>query len=152
MENRITWSICSFSELSIYELYEILHLRNKVFAVEQNDVYLDVDNKDQQAYHLMGHIDGSLVAYCRMFAPSGECPSAKIGRVLVVGEYRKDGVGRLLMLQAIEAAKDELEANSIFISAQLYLQNFYQGLGFVTQGHSYLDGTIEHIDMVLESI
>lgn len=145
MKNKITWKTLSFEQLSTTQLYDILHLRNKVFAVEQNDVYLDVDNQDQQAWHMMGFVGNKLVAYCRVFLPKDD--EAKIGRVVVDVDFRKYGLGRLLMTEALAFIHDEIANPKIMISAQLYLQRFYESFGFVTQGESYLDGSIAHIDM-----
>ena len=43
----------SFEELSKLELYKILRLRAEVFIVEQHCVYQDVDDKDQNALHVI---------------------------------------------------------------------------------------------------
>jgi hypothetical protein len=58
--SSIKWSTKHFSELSVEELYAILRLRSEVFVVEQNCVFLDMDNNDQIAYHTMGWIDNIL--------------------------------------------------------------------------------------------
>ena len=42
----INWTLKPFAELTPYELYNILQLRNEVFIVEQNCPYQDLDNKD----------------------------------------------------------------------------------------------------------
>ena len=54
----IQWSTKHFSELTVNELYAMLRLRSEVFVVEQNCVFLDMDNNDQIAYHTMGWLDG----------------------------------------------------------------------------------------------
>ena len=59
----LSWILKKFDELSLQELYAILQLRNEVFAVEQNCVYPDLDNKDQAAHHLMGWNNDKLIAY-----------------------------------------------------------------------------------------
>ena len=48
------FKIKRFNELSLDELYESLKLRSIVFVVEQNCVYLDIDSKDQKAWHVLG--------------------------------------------------------------------------------------------------
>lgn len=40
-----------FSELSTKELYEILKSRSKIFVVEQNINYLDMDDIDYRSLH-----------------------------------------------------------------------------------------------------
>ena len=48
------WICKKFGELTAEELYTILRLRSEVFVVEQNCVFLDLDNKDQYCDHLAG--------------------------------------------------------------------------------------------------
>jgi len=48
-----------YDQLSKDELYEILRLRAKVFVVEQDCAYQDIDNKDQKALHILGIKKGS---------------------------------------------------------------------------------------------
>ena len=47
-----TWSLKKFDQFTIKELYNILKVRSEVFVVEQDCVYLDLDDKDQHSYHL----------------------------------------------------------------------------------------------------
>ena len=49
MKKELVWKVSRFEELTINELYEILHLRCKIFVVEQDAPYLDTDYKDQKA-------------------------------------------------------------------------------------------------------
>ncbi len=50
----IDWHWKSFEQLTTEELYEILKVRQQVFAVEQNCVYQDVDGLDKTSWHLSG--------------------------------------------------------------------------------------------------
>ena len=63
MSQKIKWKIKPFNALSLAELYEVLELRSLVFVVEQNCVYQDIDHKDQKAVHLLGDVEGKLVAF-----------------------------------------------------------------------------------------
>jgi ElaA protein len=54
---KIEFKCVHFSALTIYELYNIMALRQEVFAVEQNCPYLDADGKDLDGYHLLGYAD-----------------------------------------------------------------------------------------------
>src|SRR5690348_17446832 len=64
--NEPIWQCKSFNELSPGEIYKIIQLRIAVFAVEQNVVYQDCDDKDFDSYHLMGWSDEKLIAYSRL--------------------------------------------------------------------------------------
>ena len=46
------WKKVKFKELENQKLYKILHLRNKVFVVEQNCIYQDADDNNEKAIHI----------------------------------------------------------------------------------------------------
>lgn len=143
----LLFKIKRFNELSLPELYSILQLRSEVFVVEQNCVYQDLDGKDNKALHLIGTFKNEIVAYVRIFKPGDYFEQASIGRVVVKQKYRDRKWGYDLMQKAIEVTKSELNETSITISAQLYLQKFYENLGFVKTSEVYLEDNIEHIKM-----
>lgn len=143
----IQFKIKLFNELSITELYELLQLRSEVFVVEQNCVYQDIDGKDQKAIHVLGYYEGVLAAYSRLFKPKEYFSDSSIGRVIVKASHRDKKFGHDLMRISIESIQDLFQETNITISAQLYLQKFYEGHGFVTVGESYLEDDIPHIEM-----
>ena len=98
---EIQWTIKSFENLSVNELYDILKLRSEIFVVEQNCVYLDIDGKDKQALHLFGEFEGKIVGYSRLFKPGITFDNASIGRVVVDANYRDRKWGHDLMREAI---------------------------------------------------
>ena len=142
------FKIKRFNELSVSELYFVLKLRSEIFVVEQNCVYLDADGKDNSALHLLGYIDDKLIAYARIFEPGIYFDNASIGRVVVDVNYRRGGNGFTLVKKAIEVSKS-LSNTPITISAQQYLEKFYQSLGFETVSEMYLEDDIPHIEMLL---
>jgi ElaA protein len=139
----------AFKELSVDELYEALKLRCAIFVIEQNCNYQDMDDKDQDSFHLLGYEDGKLVAYTRILPQGLSYQEASIGRVVVDKTYRGRNSGRELMVKAIAAAKEKFKTNEIVISAQCYLEKFYSDLGFKSEGESYLEDDIPHIKMRL---
>lgn len=144
----INWLLKKFDDLSLHELYAILQLRNEVFAVEQNCVYPDLDNKDQTAYHLMGWNKDKLIAYTRIIPPGAAHPEPSIGRVVTSPSIRGAGIGRQLMEYSIEHIYNIYGKTPIKIGAQLYLKKFYISLGFLQAGDVYPEDGIEHIEMV----
>jgi ElaA protein len=116
--------------------------------MEQDAPYLDMDYKDQKALHLHGYMDDQLIAYCRMFRSGDYFDEASIGRVTVAKEYRRYGYGHDLMERAIDAEKEILGETTITISAQLYLQKFYESHGFIRISDVYLEDGLPHIRMV----
>jgi len=145
---QIQWIVKSFEELLPEELYQLLRLRSEVFVVEQNCVFLDLDNKDQQSIHLMGWINNNLAVYVRILPPGLAYDEPSIGRVVSSPVYRRTGAGRILMEKAIELTSDLYKGENIRIGAQYYLKNFYGSLGFEIQGDIYLEDGIDHIEML----
>jgi ElaA protein len=143
----IQFKIKPFPELSTNELYQMLQLRSEVFVVEQNCVYQDIDGKDQKAIHVLGYSEGILVAYSRLFKPKDYFEYASIGRVIVKASHRDQKLGHELMRVSIGAITTLFQETTITISAQLYLQKFYESHGFVVVGESYLEDDIPHIEM-----
>ena len=142
--------IKSFSELTTTELYAILQLRSEVFVVEQDCVYQDIDYKDQKSFHILGFKNDKLIAYTRIFKPGDYFKQASIGRVVVEINERKFGYGHVIMKHSIKAIKEYFKENTIKISAQTYLKNFYESHGFIQKGEEYLEDNIPHIAMFKE--
>ena len=144
---KAKWQIKRFNELSLQELYSLLQLRSEVFVVEQNCVYQDIDGKDEKALHLIGEIEGKIVAYARLFKPNDYFENASIGRVITKEEVRNLKLGHQLMLNAIAGIKNFFNEEKITISAQLYLKKFYESHGFIQTSEMYLEDDIPHIEM-----
>lgn len=159
---NITWMLKKFEDLSPHELYAILQLRNEVFAVEQNCVYPDMDNKDQPAYHVMGWSKGlskgvlsdlsernrKLIAYTRIIPPGLAYTEPSIGRVVTSPIARGEGIGKALMEYSLEQVYNIYGKIPVKIGAQVYLIKFYSSLGFQQTGDIYLEDGIEHVEMV----
>jgi ElaA protein len=142
--------IKNFSEFTLIELYEILQIRSKIFVVEQDCGYQDVDGKDQKSLHVYGKKNDKIVAYTRIFKPGDYFENASIGRVLVAQEERKFGFGHDLMKASIKTVKTHFKSDKITISAQKYLKNFYESHNFVQVGEAYLEDGIPHIEMLYD--
>ncbi len=144
-----------FDELTVYELYDIMALRQEIFVVEQNCPYLDADGKDLKGWHLMGrHIsdentEGVLAAYTRLL-PKGVAYDhyASIGRVVSSPSVRGSGVGKILMQKSIEEIQKLCPNDLVKIGAQTYLLKFYESLGFKSTGEEYLEDNIPHTSMI----
>lgn len=146
------FSCQSFDELNVYELYELLALRQEVFIVEQNCPYLDCDGKDQESYHFCGRDEqGKLVCYTRLL-PKGLAYEeyASIGRVLSSASVRSTGAGRELMRQSIDKCRELFGNEPIKIGAQSYLLKFYESFGFRSTGEEYMEDGIPHTKMILD--
>ena len=148
--NNPQWICKKFEHLTVAELYEIMKLRSQVFVVEQNCVYLDADDKDVKAYHLFTYVENNVAAYARLLPQNISYEEASIGRVITSPLFRKQGLGILLMQESIRQTKELFKTSAIKIGAQLYLQKFYEGLGFTQTSAEYDEDGIPHIEMVLK--
>lgn len=159
----IEWQWSTFSSLSNTDIYAILKARQDVFVLEQACLYTDIDNADQEAWHLLGwYIDKGdvdnkrLCAYLRVLPPNETLGIAmtgepSIGRILTVEEFRGQGIGKQLLRRGVESTRKQYPHYSIKVSAQVYLQNFYQGFGFEIISRPYNEDGISHIDMRLHA-
>src|SRR5215469_11163135 len=96
------WICKHFEELTTEELYAILRLRSEVFVVEQNCVFLDMDNKDQYCHHVIGW-QGSSLAACSRIVPAGiSYVESSIGRIVTSPVARRSGIGRKLVEVSID--------------------------------------------------
>jgi ElaA protein len=145
----LNWKTKAFNELNNYELYAILKLRGKVFVVEQNCVYLDMDDKDQKSLHLMGFDGDALVAYSRLLPSGISYTETSIGRVVTDPNYRRKGLGKELMQVSLDKLYEVFGKQPIRIGAQCYLNAFYESFGFTINSDEYLEDGIPHVEMVL---
>lgn len=136
----------STAELSTKELVDILKARVAVFVVEQNCPYQEVDADDYNDLHVRLLEDGILKAYTRIIN-KGE--HITFGRVLVVKEYRKNGLGEKVVAATIDEIKQRFPNKPIQIQAQAYLQKFYSQFGFKPISDVYLEDNIPHLDMLM---
>lgn len=143
------WQFSSFSELSPKALYDILKARAEVFVVEQQCAYLDLDGIDEHSHHLVLYSDfGDLVAYARLIPPSIKFQEPSIGRVLTTQAARGKGFGRQLMQEGICRISALYPNAPIRISAQAYLETFYNRFGFVRISDNYDEDGIPHLEML----
>lgn len=142
-----------FDELTLWDLYDCMALRQEVFVVEQNCPYLDADGKDQDSWHLLGRsATGELAAYARLMPPGVSYPGyASMGRVVTRAAFRGKGQGRALMQEALRRLHTLFPEAAVKISAQTYLVHFYETLGFHPTGEEYLEDDIPHIAMIRPS-
>lgn len=134
----------TFDQLDTNELHEIIKNRVEVFVVEQNCPYQDVDDYDLQSLHVAIPFEGKLGAYCRIVPPGLKFPEWAIGRVLTAPHARGQKLAHTLIKMALEATNNAPNR----ISAQTYLQKFYESHGFVHTGKSYLEDDQPHIEML----
>jgi predicted GNAT family N-acyltransferase len=120
-----------------------LALRRIVFIEEQGVSEADeVDMLDDACLHLLAR-DGDLPVGTARVMITGDV--AKIGRVCVLSSHRGTGLGKALILAALEAVRGK--ASSAKLGSQVHAIGFYEALGFTAEGPVYDDAGIPHRDM-----
>lgn len=148
----IEWRYLAFDELSVAGLYAVLQLRSEVFVVEQACIFQDIDGADAQAMHLLGTLQGALVAYARCFPAGIQFAEASIGRVVTRPCVRGSGVGHTLVEKAIASLLQRSGTQVIRIGAQAHLEAFYRQHGFEKAGPLYFEDGIAHIEMLRPAV
>ena len=149
MTNKTRFIWRNFDSISKEELYDVLSLRQRVFIIEQDCFYEDLDYSDQEANHLLLYKDKKLIGYSRVFPPGIKYDAASIGRIVVDDKFRGMEYGKMITTESIEFIKNNFPKSDIFISAQFRLVHFYENLGFKIEGSVYLEDNIDHIKMVM---
>lgn len=146
-----TLAIKTWEQLSKEELYAILQARAEVFVVEQRCIFLDIDDRDQTAHHVIAvdNHNNRLAAYCRICPPHNTEGQWSISRVITRQAYRGQGLANQLIATAIDFIRAR-GAQKATMSAQLYLQSFYEKHGFTVTSDVYQDDGIDHVDMIME--
>lgn len=146
----MSWHVKKFDQLSVFELYAILRLRIAVFAVEQDCVYQDADNKDYhpETLHVFNIKGDEVTAYLRIMAPGCSYQGqSSIGRVVTCQSARGSGIGHQLLQRGLKEIDRYWPKQGCHISAQAYLIKFYSQHSFCSLGETYLEDGIDHIAM-----
>ena len=152
--SKLVWEVKTFQQLSPNQLFDFLQLRVDVFVVEQQCAYRELDEYDRhpEARHLSGRNEvGQLIAYARILPSGLRYPEVNLGRFVVRTDSRKQGVGHQLLQTALQEITRYWPKTPIRISAQDYLQKFYEQYGFIRVSEVYLEDGIPHVEMVKDS-
>jgi len=117
-------------------------LRFAIFVDEQNvPAGIELDELDAQCLHAVAFdVDGKPIGTGRLL------PDGRIGRMAVVKEWRRRGIGALLLEALIAEAKKRGHAE-VVLSAQLQAAEFYRTHGFEAEGKVYKEAGILHQQM-----
>jgi len=122
-------------------------IRDAVFVQEQHiNPALEFDDQDGQAIHYVGYLlPDTPVTTARIHEHMHEW---RVGRVATLKEMRGQGLGKQLLEQVINDAKQQ-GISAITLGAQVHARPFYERLGFSQVGDIFLEANIEHIKMTL---
>ncbi|WP_194192001.1 GNAT family N-acetyltransferase [Clostridium chrysemydis] len=141
--------IKKFNELTAEELYSIVVARTEVFICEQKITSEnEFDGIDREAYHVFLKEDDNTKAYLRILKKGlSYKDGVGIGRMLVVKEARRRGLAQELLKEAVRFIKEEFKGERILLSAQLYVKDLYESVGFTPISDVYDEVGIPHIKM-----
>lgn len=114
-------------------------VRIPVFVVEQKvDAREEFDDVDPVCQHILAlDSDGNPIGAGRIDA------KGKIGRMAVLPEWRKLGVGRAILQKAVELARIN-GLKRVYLHAQVGALDFYAREGFAAHGSRFYEAGIEH--------
>jgi predicted GNAT family N-acyltransferase len=116
-------------------------IRRRVFQDEQGvSAEEEFDADDDRATHVLAECDGHPVGTGRIVCHAAD---AKIGRMAVLKEYRRSGVGRALM-DALVGAAVQQRCAQLVLHAQTHAIPFYASLGFHVVGDEFEEAGIPH--------
>src|SRR5471032_971203 len=100
-------------------------LRFAIFVGEQNvPAGIELDDLDASCIHAVAFdVDGKPIGTGRLL------PDGHIGRMAVVKEWRRRGIGAEILQALMDEARKRGHAE-VALSAQLQAMEFYRGLGF----------------------
>lgn len=128
------------------EIAAIKQIRTQVFQKEQGvSAELEFDGLDAEAIQFLAYLNGKAVATARIREIDGD--KAKIERLAVLPEYRKQGIGKQMMESALSVVSS-LDKSLAIVHAQEYIASLYKQLGFEVVGERFSEAGIAHVKMV----
>ncbi len=127
------------------ELEAAIAVRFRVFVSEQSiPAEEELDQADATATHAIALHQNRVVGTGRLLKKDSD--TAVIGRMAVDLEWRRQGVGGLI-LEHLEEVARSLGMSQSVLHAQEYVKDFYAAHGYVEQGDVFLEVGIPHIEM-----
>ena len=147
MKEILEFTVKHFSELTPWELYEIIKTRFEIFVIEQHVLCEDLDDRDKEAIHVFCRNEaGRVTGYLRVFWNDENAGVAQIGRVVTLEHGR--GIGGALLKKGVEVAEKQLHARSIYLHSQQYCTGYYAKEGFKIVSDVFIEDEIPHVEMV----
>ncbi len=127
------------------EMESAVAVRFRVFVSEQSiPPEEELDEADATATHSIALHGGRVVGAGRLVLR--EDGYAQIGRMAVDKEWRRRGVGSLILGFLEESARAQGRTQSL-LHAQEYVKSFYAAHGYREHGEVFLEVEIPHLEM-----
>jgi predicted GNAT family N-acyltransferase len=118
-------------------------VRETVFVEEQLvPRELEFDDRDPLCLHVLVFDGDAPVGTGRLDLDYG----GKVGRVAVVATHRRAGVGTAVMERLHTIARERKHVH-LWCNAQLTAVPFYERLGYVRSGPTFVEAGIDHVRM-----
>ncbi|MBE7386216.1 MAG: GNAT family N-acetyltransferase [Leptolyngbya sp. SIO1E4] len=137
-----TQHVIKISTVDYFANQRAIHLvRHAVFVCEQFiPADLEIDRYDPVSQHVLALFEGHAVGTGRL------TPDGRIGRVAVAKHLRNQGIGRCVMEELLEVARQHRH-HEVVLAAQCHAIPFYERLGFYQEGHVFKELGIKHVTM-----
>ena len=117
-------------------------IRFEVFVREQRvPAEIELDDMDAPSLHAIAFENERAIGTGRLL------PDGHIGRMAILKEWRRRGIGAAILKALIDAAERRGD-REIALSAQLHAVEFYRTHGFESVGDVYEEAGIPHQAMV----
>lgn len=117
-------------------------IRFQVFVREQRvPAEIELDDMDAPSLHAIAFENEKAIGTGRLL------PDGHIGRMAILKEWRRRGIGAAILKALIDAAERRGD-REIALSAQLHAVEFYRTHGFEPVGDVYVEAGIPHQAMV----
>ncbi len=127
------------------EFEAIREIREVVFQKEQGvDRNLDFDGRDETSDRLIASLNGTFIGTARIRYIDAKL--AKIERLAVLETARGYGIGKKLMLHALDIIKSK-NIPEVVIHAQEYIKSLHEQIGFQQEGDVFEEAGIRHVKM-----
>ena len=123
----------------------LMAIRTAVF-IEEHGIPrdLEVDGRDEGALHFLASASGrGPIGTGRLLA------DGQIGRLAVLPEERRGGIGRRLLDAALASARTRGD-RAVWLNARLEARGLYERAGFKAVGEPFLEAGLRHIRMELD--
>jgi predicted GNAT family N-acyltransferase len=119
-------------------------IRRRVFVEEQQvPLAIELDGLDPACVHALAEDhDGRALGTARLLS------DGHLGRMAVLADARRRGVGSALLEELLRAARAR-GLTQVLLHAQLHACAFYAAHGFEVTSEVYLEAGIEHCEMRL---
>jgi len=147
-QSRASQSLVDESRINVIaiespaDMERALAIRRRVFIEEQNvPEEIEMDTDDSHAFHALAILDGVAIGCGRMLEHGAS--EVKIGRMAVLREFRKTGVGAQILRFLTDRAR-ERGCRKAILHAQIAAEGFYLKEGFTPAGGVFDEAGIAH--------